>query len=94
MTIDLAAPPNAETKSLPRVTITYDDDYLEELRERLAEYGISQGELARETGIDRTQFSRWFHKKMLPRLDAVAKIELAIARIRARNSRKDPKSGR
>lgn len=94
MTTELAAPQNAETTSLPRVTITYDDDYLEELQERLKEYGISQGELAREAGIDRTQFSRWFHKKMMPRLDTVGKIELAIARIRARNKRKDPKLDR
>lgn len=88
---DLAAPKAEAT--LPRVTISYDDDYLAELQDRLREYGITQVELAREAGIDPTQFSRWFHKKMMPRLDTVAKIELAIARIRARH-RKDTKHAR
>jgi predicted transcriptional regulator len=73
---------------VPRVTVTIEEDYPSELRERLSEYGISLGALSRETGIDRAQLARLFNAGVVPRIDTVQKIELAILAIRARNKGK------
>ncbi len=73
---------------MPKVTITIEDDYPTELRVRLEELGISLGALARETGIDRSQLARLFNTPVVPRIDTVQKIELAILAIRAERKNK------
>jgi transcriptional regulator with XRE-family HTH domain len=55
--------------------------YTQDLRERLEDFGISQLELAREVGVDQTQISRWFNKKMEPRFQTIQKLEAALERI-------------
>lgn len=70
------------------INVAIGENYMEELRDRLQKYGITQGELAREMGINPTQLTRWFNTKsdttgkhMEPRLDNVRKIELALLAI-------------
>jgi predicted transcriptional regulator len=69
------------------------ENYTETLRERLVEYDISQGHLARQMGIQSSQLSRMFNrvnppseeypegKPMQPSLETVYKIEQAIIEI-------------
>jgi predicted transcriptional regulator len=73
---------------MPKFTITVEEDYPTELRERLEGYGISLGALARETGIDRSQVTRLFNTPVDPRLSTITKIEIAILVIRERAKRK------
>lgn len=69
------------------VPIDVGGNYTELLKERLQKYKISHGELAREVGVSPTQLSRWFNKPIQPRLEAIAKIETAIIKIRKERSR-------
>jgi len=62
-------------------------DYAADLRRRLREYQITPAELAEETGIDRTQFSRWFHSDLQPNQRSIVRIEKGIAAILARRGR-------
>lgn len=69
------------------------ENYTDTLRDRLAEYDITQGELARQMGIQSSQLSRMFNrvnppseeyphgKPMQPSLETVYKIEQAIVEI-------------
>lgn len=76
---------------MPKVTVVIEEDYTSETRERLEKLNISLGELARETGIDRSQVSRIFNTNLVPKIDTVQKIELAILAIRARRKNKKSK---
>lgn len=71
------------------------DDYSGDLKRRLEKYGISHGELARRTGIDPSQLSRWFNTPLQPSQKNVVRIELAILEIRAsqRKAKKGTKRG-
>jgi hypothetical protein len=75
-----------------KITVTISENYTQELRERLDEYEISLGALAREMEIDRSQLARWFNTPMQPRIDNVVKIEVAILRLRAKAKRKQQHS--
>ena len=61
---------------IPPFTTT--EDYFLQLRERLDAAGITDGQLAREAGIDGSQLSRWLLKKVSPSLTNVVRIERAI----------------
>ncbi len=67
----------------PSIVLHIDGNYTNDLRERLKEYGITHGELSRESGINPSQLSRWFNTSIQPRLENVQRIEQAVARIRA-----------
>lgn len=77
------------------IPIEIGEDYQTGLLRRLEQYGITQREVAREMGIDETQFSRWVArpsadtgKPMAIRMDNVVKIEMAIIKIRERMKRR------
>jgi predicted transcriptional regulator len=67
-------------------------DYTGDLKKRLAEYGISHGELSREMGVQESQISRWFNKPVQPRLVNILKIEAAVASIRKRKEKERRRS--
>lgn len=75
---------------MPKLTVFLkaDESYTADLRKRLVRYGITQSDLARATLISPTQLTRWFNTDMEPSLTNVRKIELAIARIRAKQERR------
>lgn len=62
--------------------------YMKDLARRLKKFDISQGELAREMGVQHSQVNRWFRGKhrdsvpMIPSLANIEKIEKAILAIR------------
>ncbi len=60
------------------------DSYTADLKQRLVQYQITQGALAREAGIDEGQVSRWFTTGMEPRWPSIARLEHAITRILVR----------
>jgi ribosome-binding protein aMBF1 (putative translation factor) len=69
-------------------------NYMEELIERLRKHGVSQGELAREMGVNPTVITRWKNstseitgKPMMPRMENVMKIEAALHEILKRKAR-------
>lgn len=66
------------------INVAVGENYVIELKKRIDKYGISQGQLSRESGIAATQLSRMFLHNMMPRMDNVAKIERAILEIRKR----------
>ena len=74
---------------MPKVTIEIDENgsYTEPLKRRLADYNISHGALARESGIAPTQLSRWFNRTMEPQIGSVFTIEQAIQAILERRRR-------
>jgi transcriptional regulator with XRE-family HTH domain len=74
------------------------ENYMENLRERLTKYDVSQGELARQMDIAPAQVSRWFNhvneasgKPMQPSLESVYAIEEALIEI-LQNRRKKPRN--
>lgn len=67
-----------------RIQLVIGDDYLEELDRRLRAYGITRAELARQWGKNPSHVSRMFNKGVVPRIDEIKKIEVAVAQIRAR----------
>lgn len=69
---------------MPKITIELDGDYPTELKNRLARYGISYGEVSRESGIDMSQISRWMNGRASPRLESIRRVEHAIEEIRAK----------
>lgn len=78
---------------MPRIYISYDEEgYSEDLKKRLEEYGISHGELCRESGIDPGQMSRWFNTDREPRLESIVRLEQAVARIRRRMQKRKERS--
>lgn len=74
------------------ISFTITDDYTGDLKKRLAQYGISHGQLAREMGVQESQISRWFNKPVQPRLENVMKIEAAVAAIRKRQEKERRRS--
>lgn len=75
---------------MPRIVIRVGEDYIDELKARLAKYGITHGQLAREMGLKTPQVSRWINKRAQPRIDNVQKIEAAILAIRKRQGWRVP----
>jgi predicted transcriptional regulator len=69
------------------ISFTITEDYTGDLKKRLAQYGISHGQLAREMGVQESQLSRWFNKPVQPRLANIMKIESAVAAIRKRQEK-------
>ncbi len=69
---------------MQKITIEIGADYFAQLKKRLAKYGISYGELSRESGIEVPQISRWMNTDVSPRLTSIQRIEVAVAQIRAR----------
>lgn len=56
--------------------------YFDDLKKRMDAAGISAGQLARQSGIDKTQLSRWFsHRVKNPRLESVLALENAFTAI-------------
>ena len=76
---------------MPRITIEIGEDYPTDLKERLARYNISYGEVSREAGIDMSQISRWMNSRASPRLESIQRVEIAIAKIRARRLKEKSK---
>lgn len=66
------------------INVAVGEDYVAELERRLKKYGISHGQVARESGIAATQLSRMFRDNVMPRMENIAKIERAIIEIRKR----------
>lgn len=60
------------------------ENYTDDLKARLAKAGISFGALSRQSGIDRSQLSRWFNTTMQPSLANVAKLERALEELTRR----------
>ena len=68
---------------MPKLMIEIDENgsYTEPLKRRLADYNISHGQLARESGIAPTQLSRWFNRDMEPQIASIFTIEQAVEAI-------------
>jgi transcriptional regulator with XRE-family HTH domain len=71
------------------IPVVIGEDYGETVKARLAEYGITQRDVAEEAGIAETQLSRWLTgksydtgEKMDLRLSSVVKLERAILALR------------
>lgn len=76
------------------IPVSIGENYMEELIERLKKHDISQGELAREMGVNPTVITRWKNtrsditgKAMAPRMENVMKIEMALLEILKRKKR-------
>ncbi len=68
--------------------------YIENLRARLQQYGISQNAVAREMQVTPSEFSRWMVGRITPRLDTVVRIEKAVAAIRERREQQEKRKGK
>lgn len=60
------------------VQVELTQDYARRLRERMAAIGLSAADLARKTGINASQFSRWFGTDQVPSVRNIQKIEAAM----------------
>jgi transcriptional regulator with XRE-family HTH domain len=64
-------------------------EYFDRLRKRMDKAGITQTELSVQSGIDDTQLSRWFNKRVKnPRLESVLALERAMEALTKRKRRK------
>ena len=71
------------------VSYDYDQDYMSEmewldifadnLRDILAEYGMTQRELAEAAGLSEVTISRYMHKKTIPSIPAAINISYALS---------------
>ena len=75
------------------VTINFKEEYIEDLKKRMARHQISQAALAREMKppVTASQATRWFTKnpnrRVSPELDTVRRIEEAMERLQKRKAR-------
>lgn len=65
------------------ITIRIGENYFDDLRRRLGEYGITQQELADAAGWNKAHVSRFLNAHPDVPLSTVHRIERAIAQIRA-----------
>jgi transcriptional regulator with XRE-family HTH domain len=56
-------------------------NYTEDLKSRMEKAGITSAALSAKSGIDPSQFSRWFNTDMQPSLANVQRIEKAFAKL-------------
>ncbi len=54
------------------------ESYAEHLHRRLVIFGISFGDLARETRIQRAQISRWINERAYPNARSIARLERGL----------------
>jgi transcriptional regulator with XRE-family HTH domain len=69
--------------------IYFDRDYVDDLRSRLQEYGVTQKELAQEARIAESQLARWMTQRVGKiKVDNMKRLELALWRILQRRERR------
>lgn len=76
------------------VEIVIGSTYAEDLKQRMAEKGISQNKLAEKLGMAASQVSRWFtpnaDRRVSPSMESAYEIEKALIEIE-REMKKSPK---
>jgi len=56
--------------------------YIARLRAAIADAGLSESEVARAAGIDKSQFSKYLNGRVDPTLTTIERIEQALAALR------------